>query len=101
MMTGVTSDVQSLIAWLSPSPMPLFPRRACGSVAAILANAYCAERGKRQRPTLSMRRLRESRRVRSSVWAVAGELVGDRRSEMRREHARMVAAGVRVNGDAG
>jgi len=96
-MTGVTSDVQSLIAWLSPSPMSLFPRRACGSVA----NAYCAERGKRQRPTLSMRRLRESRRVRSSVWAVAGELVGDRRSEKRREHARMVAAGVRVNGDAG
>ena len=50
---------------------------------------------------MSMRRLRESRRVRSSVWAVAGELVGDRRSEKRREHARMVAAGVRVNGDAG
>lgn len=86
---------------LPVSHVSLFPRRACGSVA----NAYCAERGKRQRPTLSIRRLSESRRVRSSVCAVAGELVGERhgerRSEKRREHARMVAAGVRVNADTG
>ena len=88
---------------LPVSHVSLFPRRACGSVA----NAYCAERGKRQRPTLSIRRFCESRRVRarSSVCAVAGELVGkrhgERRSEKRREHARMVAAGVRVNADTG